>query len=899
MYLKRFIIIVLTIFFISLISGISLFNYKNKTPLYLVTESVLADDGSVYFLEQSNNNCNIYHIDDNGNILDKICSDKISDDYYYQLLNMKYYNDNLYVVLYKNSIVDTSDYNNSLFKCNFEKNTLEEVVNLNEIQTFYYSFDDDTLYLSYSDVDYTLQEKIINERFSKNENIPIYDDYAPCSKIISDNYNNTYIIDLHSQLMKFSENNQAELIYPVSENRKISEFSYDGSEKLYFIDCTENVLMYYDIEADECFTADNSFLIQSNYSLSSFRNIKFNSNGDFVCSVDNMNGGYSLALYKDGQFKVFDSISGDNNPVQIFLIIAGYTVVIFIILAAATVLVYIFVFKYISLIIRTGAVFLLISCISGAVIFASMKNYLNSSFNDFLDDKILYMAENRVKQLEGYSDSDIKGLLDTDLGMIEYSDLNEIQTIVYNVIAYYESGNIVEVQDYLNLEDNINIDYSYYYSLYIIDENSNNIQMVFNSNLESDIPAEYIKNRYVCDTVEKVMKTGNKYIVTDLYAMQECTAAYVPLYSSDGNISAVVEVSMINNKETLSRVNEIINANIYKICFIMLIIITIISVFFIIFLRPLKELKNKATELMHGNMGVSVKVYGNNEITILSEQFNHISLKLAENISDMQLLKKYYKYYVPEQLLNIFKKNNISDISTGDKEVISLAVLRVSLHIENIEIESHHFIDIINEFLGKISQITEKYNGIIEYYSRHEIKILFNEKYHNAVRTAVAISEFADEKINYCNVSVKSIVNFEKCSFNVIGNQKRISISSSSEDFISADNFYTSCNIIVTDSIADKCNDFFKIFNVRFIGIAQCSNRNIKLFEVFNGGNLHIQNIKGFYKDKFETAVRLYMMKNYREARNIFIEIFENYPQDNLVKNYIYSCDNLLKGENL
>lgn len=888
----------MTIFFISLISGISLFRYKNKTPLRLVTESILADDGSVYFLEQSNNNCNIYHINENGKILDKICRDKISDDYYYQLLNMKYYNDNLYVVLYKNSIIDTSDYNNSLFKCNFEKNTLEEVVNLEEIQTFYYSFDDDTLCLSYSDADYTLQQKIINERFSKNENIPIYDDYAPCNKIVSDNYDNTYIIDLYSQLMKFSENNQAELIYPVSDSRKVSELSYDGGERLYFIDCTENSLMYYDIKADECFAADSSFLTQNNYSLSFFKNINFNSDGDFVCSVDNMKGGYSLALYKDGQLKTFDSISCNYNPFELFLIIAAYTVLIFIILSAAAALIYIFIFKYISLIIRTVAVFLLISCISGAVIFTSMKSRLNSSFNDFLDDKILYMAENRVKQLEIYSDSDIKRLLDNDLGMIEYSDLNEIQTVVYNVISYYESETIVEVKDCLNLENNINIDYSYYYSLYVMNENNDDIQMIFNSNLESDIPIEYVKSKYVCDTVKKVLETGNKYIITDLYAMQECTAAYVPLYSSDGNISAVIEVSMINNKETLSRVNEIINANIYKIFFIMLIMITIISIFFIIFLRPLKELKNKATELMHGNMGVSVRTYGNNEITILSRQFNHISLKLAENISDMQLLKKYYKYYVPEQLLHIFGKNNISDISIGDKEIISIAVLRVTLHIENVEIESHNFIDIINAFLDRISQIAEKYNGIIEYYSRHEIKILFNEKYHNAVRTAVAISEFADEKNNSCNVSVKSIVSFEKCRFNVIGNQKRISISSVSDDDIFASDFYDSCNIIVTDSIADKCSDFFRIFNARFIGITQCNNRNIKLFEILNGSSLHMQNIKGVYKDKFENAVRLYMMKNYREARNIFIEIFENYPQDNLVKNYIYSCDNLLKGEN-
>lgn len=56
-----------------------------------------------------------------------------------------------------------------------------------------------------------------------------------------------------------------------------------------------------------------------------------------------------------------------------------------------------------------------------------------------------------------------------------------------------------------------------------------------------------------------------------------------------GKISAVAEISMINNKESLSRVNEIINSNIYMIVLVMIIMIVLIAVFLVIFLKPLKR----------------------------------------------------------------------------------------------------------------------------------------------------------------------------------------------------------------------------------------------------------------------------------------------------------------------
>ena len=859
LYLKRFSIIVLVIFIISVISGTALSVSKAEIPLELVTETIYADDGSVYLLEQSGNNCNIFHTDKKGNIIESILNEKISGNNYYRLFNMKYFKGSLYVILYRNNVVDTTDYNNSIYKCDFKRKKLEKILDLDEIQILDYTADDDWIYMLYIDENYSVQKKALNQKFSESSESVVYDEnYVVCTKILSDIYGNTYVLTTDFQFMGFTSDNQQYNIYP---DGKVSEISYDGDNRIYFTNCSDETIMYYDISTQSCNTVD------IDYRISDLKGFCFTDDGKFSCSADNMKGGYSLAVYDGNSIITTDRIYSGYTVLKAVV----FTILIFIVLSLCAVLVYVFIFRYIPLVIRMITVFAVVSCISAAVIFTGMKSCLDSSFNDFLDDKLIYMSENRVKQLYGYSQDDIKQLLETDLTMIDYNEMNDIQQTVYNVISYFENKTIVEVDDTLGFEDDININYSYFYSIYAENEN-NDIVTIFNSDYNCNILTRYLKNSYVENTVRNVFETGNNNIVTDLYLMQECTSAYVPVYSADGNISAVAEISMINNKESLSRVNEIINSNIYMIVLVMIIMIVLIAVFLVIFLKPLKELKNKASELMQGNMGVKVKIHGNNEISKLSEQFNRISSELADNISDMKLLAKYYEYYVPEKLFRLLKKNNISDISNGDEEIVSLAVLRINVHTENNEPET------INRITAEISDISEEYGGIIEHYGRHEIKILFTEKYHNAVRTAMAVSELDD-------ISARSYVSFEKCRVKVLGSEKRFSIASDSRNY---GHFIKGCNIIVTDSIINKCDDFFRTFNTRFIGI----ENHIKLFEVFSGGSM-----KRIYKDKFETAVKLFMMKKYRDARNIFIEIFENYPKDSLAGNYIYLCDDMLKGE--
>jgi hypothetical protein len=140
-------------------------------------------------------------------------------------------------------------------------------------------------------------------------------------------------------------------------------------------------------------------------------------------------------------------------------------------------------------------------------------------------------------------------------------------------------------------------------------------------------------------------------------------------------------------------------------------------------------------------------------------------------------------------------------------------------------------------------------------------------------------------------------ISFEDLNFTIIGNQDRMNFVTNSKYTLNMDelkSMYGSCSVVVTDKYIQKVPDFFEIFDSRFIGLSYIDGQPVKLFEVFNGNDLYNKNMKRIHKDNFETAVRLYLTKDFRTARNMFVDIFENYPKDVLSKNYIRLCDDLI-----
>lgn len=921
MYLKRFKIIVIITLIISIILGTIIVIPKNNTSLQLVTYSVLANDNSTYLVEQKDTTFKIYHIDDNNKVLEYIEYPKITKDYYYWLLNPKCFGKDVYILMYQNKTASTDGTKYNLYKCNFKKHSLQKVTNLeNNINDIIdYQIDGDKInlryvYYDYQNYDYFLKSNSIINKFNKNDiqNISDIDAGITYKNIILDKYGNTYFLDTNLELYKVTNYNEYIKLYPSKDSAKITQISYDGNNSIYFIDSTSNELICYNIQKDtyKYITKDieKSFKTynlehSTDYSISNLRNISFDSNGNFTASIDGFNDNYILCKYIDNKITIVDTINNNLGVVKNILFILGCSIIIFIIISAIMFVIYTLHNRYIPLIIRITLTSVSLIAIAIVIIFNGMKFYLNDAFEKSNNDKILYVCENKLNSLHKISNDDVNTILNTDFNTSEYQDWTDIQNSIYSIV---EGGflTIDDIKKYSNgnlIDADINNNDDYLYSIYILNKSNNRLYLAYNSSYWTCIPFDYIKSQYIYNIAEEVIKSGEKIITDDLFLMQKSTAIYAPIVSIEGDTIGLLEVNAVNHLETSFKVSEIINKIILEIIIIVFILLSIILVLLFIFLNPLKELKDKAILLSKKNIGITVKPIGNNEISALAMQFNKMSLELAENISHIRCLNEHYEYYIPTQICKIFKSNNISSIKLGDSNSVSLAILHLNLSLNDMDIEEHSFVERLNHLLEKIVSIVESNNGFIQYINRHEVVIFYLEKYVNCIRTAVSINEYINQ-MNNTNpedcITAKMLASYNSCTFKVIGNSDRMTFAIDIQEDIkihTIESIYNNCNLIVTNDLISKLNNFFEVFDNRFIGIFSSDTKVSKLYEVFNGDNLYNKNLKRIYKDKFEKAINLYLLKEYRSARNIFAEILENYPEDDLSKNYIYLCDNIIK----
>ncbi len=907
----RLVVVVLTV--ISLIFSVVVSFPKSMTSLSLVVDTIASSDGTIYLIDEQTDYCTIYHIDEDGNNLGYIKQDLMTTEYYYYLENMYLYGGNLYCIVYTNEIANSESAQRSLYICNFDNHSMEEVLQLENSNSMYsYYVKDDMLNLINYDYDEGIVDYSSSVQFESFTEDVVYNSFLEMSHLILDDNGNTFFTTIDNELYRVLDETTEERVYPIGENfGGVAEATYDGDNKIYFVDTNKNRLMYYDISKNMCREVNTEFYSKlaeynsdnnTDYELSDLTRFNFSSEGYFTASVNTSGNVYDVLVYNADGVQVIDKVHRLLSTPMLILIMLVVFVATFVVLSIVVGAVYVLVKTYIPLIVRMVLVFL---CLYGVVVgslLCVVKPYLTQTFEDLTYDNALYVCQNKLNRLGTVTDEDVESILNTRYnGDWEY--FSDVQDAIYSVVnaqkSFSEEWNeYSQDSSFLNILD-FNATLEYMYSVYFINPDDDVI-MVYNSDYTNIVPLAYQKTKYVSKVIQNVVATGEKQLTDDLYLMQYCNALYAPIFNESNEVVGVFEIDMINNSENLFLVNEMINTLVLQITIIVLVLIVIVSIMLNIFLNPLKDLKNKAIDLTSGNIGIKAKPKGNDEVTALAVQFNKVSQELEDKISEINALKGTYQYYIPSDVCNILKRLNISNVSVGDTTELPVAVVQIKISMENIDVENRTFVTTLNKFLENIVTLTTNHGGFIEHFDRHTIKVLYYKNYANAIRTAVSINEFVNTlsltKSNFVPL-VNISISFEDLNFTIIGNQDRMNFVTNSKYTLNMDelkSMYGSCSVVVTDKYIQKVPDFFEIFDSRFIGLSYIDGQPVKLFEVFNGNDLYNKNMKRIHKDNFETAVRLYLTKDFRTARNMFVDIFENYPKDVLSKNYIRLCDDLI-----
>lgn len=327
-------------------------------------------------------------------------------------------------------------------------------------------------------------------------------------------------------------------------------------------------------------------------------------------------------------------------------------------------------------------------------------------------------------------------------------------------------------------------------------------------------------------------------------------------------------------------------------------------------LSPVRELLYNMKWTGEGHVDNYTVVRTNDEIGELSEGYNNMTNRLMEYIDKISGMNEAYVRFVPRQFLQFLGKDNFTDIRLGDQVQKEMTVLfsdiRSFTELSEEMTPKENF-DFINHYLGMMEPIIRSNNGFIDKYIGDSIMALFGESVDDAIKAAVEmrfqILKFNEERkqLGKKEVNIGIGIHAGNLMLGIIGGEGRIegTVISDAVNLASRleglTKIYGASIIISEDALIKLKNPVH--FQYRFLDIARVKGKrnSVYIFEVLNGEEESIKNLKWETRIEFGKAVDLYRNQKFEKASELFNEIIKQNPGDLVSRLYKERCQETLE----
>lgn len=291
----------------------------------------------------------------------------------------------------------------------------------------------------------------------------------------------------------------------------------------------------------------------------------------------------------------------------------------------------------------------------------------------------------------------------------------------------------------------------------------------------------------------------------------------------------------------------------------------------------------------------------------LADQFN---LMREEKTAALSALNVAYGRFVPMEFLALLKKDSILDIKLGDQiqrettilfsDIRSFTALSESMTPE----ENFNF---LNSYLSRISPIIRTHRGFIDKYIGDAIMALFPHSPADAVRASVEIRrelwEFNRRRYEAGQdpVEIGIGIHCGMVMLGTIGEEERIdgTVIADAVNLASRLEGITKVfgsAILISREVYDQIDP--DRFSIRFLGKTRLYGKNVEteIYEVMNGFDPRITELKSRTVDDFREGIRLYFAKQFQHAAQRFEQVLAIDPKDRASTYYLSRCTHYLDG---
>jgi len=407
--------------------------------------------------------------------------------------------------------------------------------------------------------------------------------------------------------------------------------------------------------------------------------------------------------------------------------------------------------------------------------------------------------------------------------------------------------------------------------------------------VESNI--KYIENIYNDNEGFKFMSMHTEY-GSNMLCMQK-------ILDENGNAIGNITVSA-DLKQLYYEIENTVFKQTIIISAIMLAIMMIIIIMLVRTLRGLKILKEGAISVLEADWDMVIDINTNDEVEEIGNVFNKMTNKIKNYFYSIEILNKAYHKFVPAEIFDILEKNDILEVNPGDHIVKNMSIMTIetkNFSIIKSEMTAQENFDFINTFFGEVSKTVKKFGGVIE--SRHGtgITAIYENDTDCCIECGLAIFDKINS-INSISAEFSIIMQNGEIMLGIVGNNERMEVTVISDILNSEYNIeklaeQNRINMIITGEVYSKIR-YKEKFNCRFIGRIQKNNLKdcyIELYDIIDSYSYDEKNNKLFTLKSFEKGVDFYINRDFKNARNQFIEVLKIDKNDKLAQAYIFLCD--------
>jgi len=324
---------------------------------------------------------------------------------------------------------------------------------------------------------------------------------------------------------------------------------------------------------------------------------------------------------------------------------------------------------------------------------------------------------------------------------------------------------------------------------------------------------------------------------------------------------------------------------------------------------PVKELLYNMQKTGEGKTVNYTVVRNNDEIGELAEEFNEMSGKLEQYISNISRMNEAYFRFVPKQFLDFLGKDSILDVKLGDQVQKEMSVLFTDIRdftTLSEELTPKENFDFLNEYLSCMEPVISRNHGFIDKYIGDSIMALFVGNVENAIDAAIemrsALSDFNLQRKLENKSSINSGIGIHtgNLMLGVVGGHGRMdgTVVSDAVNLASRVEGLTKMygtSIIISQDTLIKLQDPTR-YNYRFLDVVKVKGKReaVYIFEILDGEPEEIKKLKIETKLDFGRAIQYYKNKEFDSAMLLFKKVLKINPNDRAAQLYEIRCKNIL-----